>query len=97
MRIFTDDEGRYVNAISKALDQDVEGTLYYMQAGADSTVLQFKSDKQPGITNEMLVAVLIHRMGVLNGKNPSPENDQALEDLAAVKAALDSRESNKMT
>lgn len=96
MRIHTDIDGRYVNAISMALAENVEGSLYYLQAANDSTVLQFQKGPVAvnvnGITNEMLVAVLLHRIAALDAKFPCTENTLALTALGAVQSALTDRQ-----
>lgn len=96
-RIHTDHNGVYVNAISTlASGEGVNGHLYYIQAGTKSTELSFQrggvaNNGINGITNEALLAILIHRMGVLNSLFHSRENDRVIENLQDALAFLEVR------
>ena len=98
MRIFTNETGdMYVNAISQLHDgTDVEGHLYYTQAGVKSGAIQFQRGPIQeagvnGITNEALLTVLIHRTKFLDSKFPCPENKAAIQSMDSALAALDLR------
>ena len=87
MRIHTDDNGVAVNAISKTADgTDVEGHLYQVLAGPKTVHLEFqmgavKENGVNGLTNEALLAALIHRTNVLNKRFPCRENALALTKI----------------
>lgn len=100
MRIHTDSNGVYVNAISQLSGgQDVEGHVYTVQHGmSSSTVLGFQRggvalNGVNGLTNESLLAVLAHRLSYLNGKFACVENDQALEHIRSALTVLEARTS----
>lgn len=95
-RIYTDANGVYVNAISSVGDKKVEGHLYYLQAFTDSTVLQFQQggvaqNGVNGVTNEVLLAVLQHRLRHLDGLFPCEENKTALYGVTTALSALEAR------
>jgi len=84
-RIYTHDYGLTCNAISKTADgTDVEGHLYqFPEANAS---LSFQNGTIPdvginGVTNETLLATLIHRTRVLNAKFPSRQNPIAITKM----------------
>lgn len=87
MRIHTDDNGVYANAISSLADgTDVEGHQYQVTAGATTHSLAFqhgavKEAGVNGITSEALLAVLIHRTNVLNKRFSCRENALAITKL----------------
>lgn len=62
-----------------------------------STTINFQNGpvgedkKHNGLTNEVLIQILEHRITVLNNKFKCPENDMALAALAQARAALDAR------
>ena len=84
-RIYTHDYGLTCNAISKTADgADVEGHLYqFPEAGAS---LSFQNGTIPdvginGVTNETVLAALIHRTKGLNAKFPSRQNSIAITKM----------------
>lgn len=89
MRIYTNDDGSlYVNAISSDIGgANVDGHLYVAVAGTAPPVeLRFqrgavKEHGVNGLQNEQLLAVLIHRLGVLNKAFPCRENALAITKL----------------
>lgn len=97
MRIHTDNNGVATNAISSLADGTcVEGHHYQILAGAKNVGLEFQmggvaDNGVNGITNEALLAVLIHRMKFLNAKFPCPENDRAIAHLEGALANLEIR------
>ena len=98
MRIYTtENEQLYVNAISKlANGSDVEGHLYFTQAGIHNGSVQFQRGPVPtngvnGITNECLLHILIHRTTYLNNKFPCAENAQAIAAMGLALKAFESR------
>lgn len=82
MRIHTNLNGLYINAISRTSDgKDVNGHLYQVILNdlSDHQMLEFQNGTYAevganGLTNEALLHVLIHRMNVLNAKFPCREN-----------------------
>lgn len=98
MRIYThDNQLHYVNAISSLNGgEDVNGSLYYIQSGLKFNTLEFqRGNPQLGINgmfNEQLLAVLIHRIGVLDSKMPCAENTAVLEHLNEALSLLECRD-----
>ena len=85
MRIYTHDFGLTCNAISTLADgTDVEGHHYSLpEAGQE---LRFQHGTIPevginGVTNETLLAALIHRTKHLNTKFPSRQNALAITKM----------------
>ena len=84
-RIYTHDYGLTCNAISKTADgADVEGHHY--QFPELGKTLEFQHGTVPeaginGVTNETLLAVLIHRTRVMNAKFPSRQNSIAITKM----------------
>lgn len=101
-RIHTDHNGVYVNAISGMADgTNVEGHVYDIHAGRSTTRLSFQLGpiKEAGVngpTNEALLAVLTHRMKVLNSKFPCAENQRAINHLELATQALESRTKDRI-
>lgn len=102
MRIHTDRNGVFVNAISSLEDgTDVEGHLYQVSAGSNSLHVMFqhgpvKDNGVNGPTSEALLAILIHRTEILDGKFPCNENKEALEHLRQALACFDARTANRI-
>lgn len=97
-RIFTDKNGVAVNAISQLADgTEVKGHFYQLIAGAGRhTDLEFQNGTIPdvgvnGVTNEALLAVLIHRLNHLNGKFPCRQNSLAITKLEEAAMWLEQR------
>ena len=84
-RIYTHDYGLTCNAISKTADgTDVEGHHY--QFPELGKTLEFQHGTVPedginGVTNETLLAVLIHRTRVMNAKFQSRQNSIAITKM----------------
>ena len=101
MRIHTDDNGVAVNAISKTADgADVEGHLYQVLAGPKTTYLEFQNGavKEAGVnglTNEALLAALIHRTNVLNNRFPCRENALAITNMEQALMWLEKRTNDR--
>lgn len=86
MRIHADHNGVFVNAISSQNETDVDGHIYQVLHGSSQTDLNFqrgpvKSNGVNGVTSEALLAVLIHRTGVLNKAFPCRENSIAITKM----------------
>ncbi|HET8686023.1 MAG TPA: hypothetical protein VFM18_05085 [Methanosarcina sp.] len=102
MRIHTDHNGVYVNAIHQLGDgTDVKGHNYQVVAGPTVTYINFQNggvaDKGVnGLTNEALIAILIDRMYHLNSKFPCRENDRAIQHLEEALVNLEVRSARRI-
>ncbi len=87
MRIHTDNNGVAVNAISTLSDgTDVEGHHYQVLMGVQGVTIQFQNGPVSesgvnGLTNEALLALLIHRTKFINKKFPCRENSIAITNM----------------
>lgn len=87
MRIHTDHNGVYVNAISTLSDNtDVAGHVYTAIAGTNVTDIKFQrggvaDNGVNGLTNEALLAVLIHRTRFLDARFGCDENKRAIQHM----------------
>lgn len=102
MRVYTDHNGVAVNAISKTSSgEDVEGHLYYVLHGATTSELRFQNGPVRdhgvnGLTNEALLAALIHRTKYLNAKFPCRENSIAITKMEEVLMWLERRTADRI-
>ena len=103
MRIYTSPDGAsYTNAISKDADgKDVDGHSYQLVGGPYSASLSFqlgpvKEVGVNGIQNEQLIAVLVHRLGVLNKAFPCRENSIAITHLETALLWLEKRTADRV-
>lgn len=102
MRIHTDHNGVYVNAISTLADgTDVEGHVYYIQAGVKSSAIEFQrggvaDNGVNGVTNEALLAVLIHRTKFLDSKFGCDENKRAIQHMEEALVNLEVRSARRI-
>ena len=102
MRIHTDHNGVAVNAFSSLADgTNVEGHEYQVIAGAKSTYISFQrggvaDNGVNGLTNEALLAVLAHRIGVLNKKFPCRENSLAITKIEEASLWLGKRTADRI-
>lgn len=102
MRIHTDNNGVAVNAISRlANGTDVEGHEYQIMAGKPVAHISFqrgpvKEVGVNGITSEALLAILIHRANVLNGKFPCRENALAITNMEQALMWFEKRTRDRM-
>lgn len=102
MRIHTDHNGVAVNAISELADgTDVEGHQYDIIAGTNSITLQFQhgavaENGVNGITNEALLAILIHRTKYLETRFECGENKRAIAHMEDALANLEARTARRM-
>lgn len=103
MRIHTDHNGVAVNAISSLADgTNVEGHVYQVLAGTSTTHIVFqqgpvKEAGVNGLTNEALLAILIHRTKHLDGKFPCTENARAIQHMEEALVNLEARTARRMT
>lgn len=101
-RIHTDHNGVAVNAITSTPDGvDVTGHVYQVLSGPKTTSLEFqngpiKEAGVNGITNEALLAVLIHRTNVLNTRFPCRENAIALTKMQEALMWFEKRTADRM-
>lgn len=102
MRIHTDHNGVYVNAISKLADNtDVEGHVYYVQAHLHATEISFQrggvaDNGVNGLTNEALLAILIHRTKFLDSKFGCDENKRAIQHMEEALVNLEVRSARRI-
>ena len=102
MRIHTDHNGVYVNAISRLADgTDVEGHLYNVQAGTQFTKVEFQrggvvDNGVNGLTNEALLAILIHRTKFLDSKFGCDENRRAIQHMEEALVNLEVRSARRI-
>lgn len=103
MRIFTDHNGVYVNAISQTMDaKDVERHLYYIQTGSKSSEIEFQlgpvgENGVNGITSESLLAILIHRTKYLDSKFGCDENKRAIQHMEEALVNFEVRTARRIT
>lgn len=101
-RIYTDHNGVYVNAISTLSDgTDVEGHYYQVASGLRNTDLHFQhgavaSNGVNGLTNEALLAILLHRTKFLDAKFPCDENKRAIQHMEEALVNLEVRTARRM-
>lgn len=103
MRIYTDNDGKvYVNAITQTSDgKDVEGQLYFTQAGINASKIEFQAGSISengvnGLTSEALLAILIHRTKVLDSRVECDENKRAIEYMELAMFNFDTRTAKRM-
>lgn len=100
-RIYTNDDGSlYVNAISEMNGANVDGHVYTLVSGRNSEQLRFqlgpvKEVGVNGLQNEQLIAVLVHRLGVLNKAFPCRENSLAITKLEEAQLWLEKRTADR--
>jgi hypothetical protein len=102
MRIYTNDDGSlYVNAITTTSDGvNVDGHAYVLVAGARNQEIGFQLGPVAeagvnGFQNEQLIAVLVHRLGVLNKAFPCRENSLAITKLEEALLWLEKRTADR--
>ena len=102
MRIHSDHNGVTVSAIYSLPDgTDVQGHAYEVLSGPKATYLGFqlgpvKENGVNGITNEALLAILIHRTEFLNSKFHCEENDEAIRHLKQALVNLEVRTARRI-
>lgn len=103
MRIHTDHNGVAVNAISSLADgTNVEGHVYQVLAGRHTFGIDFqrgpvKEAGVNGLTNEALLAILIHRTKFLDAQFPCDENARAIQHMEEALVNLEVRTARRMT
>lgn len=102
MRIHTDHNGVAVNAISTTNDgTDVEGHRYDVLSGSMYHIIQFQQGAVQengvnGLTNEALLAILIHRTKHLDSKFGCAENKRAIEHMEEALVNFEVRTARRM-
>ena len=102
MRIHTDHNGVYVNAISTLSDgTDVAGHRYDVIAGNHLTFVEFQrggvaDNGVNGMTNEALLAILIHRTKFLDAKFGCDENKRAIQHMEEALVNLEVRSARRI-
>jgi hypothetical protein len=85
----------------RVLAQTPLGHVYTIAAGFTLMNLMFQNGPIKevgvnGITNEALIAILIHRIGILNTQFPCEENVMALASLTRAQQVLLERTQSRM-
>ena len=105
MRIYTDHSGLMVNAFSgpdeRAAGRDMTGHVYKVMHGQSGTSISFQQGPIPahglnGVTNEALLAILIHRTEHLDSQFPCDENKRAIADMKNALVNLEVRTARRM-
>lgn len=102
MRIHTDHNGVAVNAIISLEDgTKVEGHEYQVLSGVSTTRILFqrgavKENGVNGLTNEALLAILIHRTKFLDDIFPCQENKRAIQHMEDALTNLEVRTARRM-
>lgn len=96
MRIYTHDKGvHYVNALHHP-DNPLYGREYQVSTGFGVHYLNFQGGPigqgNDQLLNEQLLAVLQHRLMVLQSRNPCDETLHALHHITEAQALLECRE-----
>jgi hypothetical protein len=81
---------------------NVEGHYYSVLTGKGYQVVKFQVGPVPsngvnGITNEALLAILIHRTKFLDTKFPCDENKHAIQHMEAALDCLEMRTTQRIT
>ena len=102
MRIYEDHNGVRVNAISSRNGCDVEGHCYQVLAGSQQSEINFqlgpvKEAGVNGVTNEALLAIVIHRTKYLNTKFPCRENSLAITKIEEALHWLEARTKDRLS
>lgn len=101
MRIYTSHGGAaYVNAISSKNGANVDGHVYQIVAGPVQQELSFQLGPvgEAGINgtqNEHIIALLVHRLSVLNKAFPCRENSIAITHLETALLWLEKRTADR--
>ena len=102
MRIHTDHNGVYVNAISRLSDgTNVEGHKYTIVSGATQLNVSFQRggvavNGVNGITNEALLAILINRTKYLDSCFACDENKRAIQHMEEALVNLEVRSARRI-
>jgi hypothetical protein len=102
MRIHTDHNGVATNAISTLSDgTNVEGHHYQVLAGPEMLTVKFQlggvaDNGVNGVTNEALLAILIHRTKFLDGKFACDENKRAIQHMEEALCNLEVRSARRI-
>lgn len=93
--IYRDSKGLTVETPPNST-QEGYGNLYALRDSSTIQYIQFQNGPVPNngansATNEALLAILIHRLGILNEKFPCEENEQALQYMAEALMVLTRR------
>lgn len=102
MRIHTDHNGVAVNAISTLSDgTKVEGHYYQVLAREKTLTVDFQrggvaDNGVNGVTNEALLAILIHRTKFLDSKFGCDENKRAIQHMEEALCNLEVRSARRI-
>ena len=102
MRIYTDQNDVRVNAITAHADgTNVEGREYQILAGTESVTVNFQNGAVQengvnGVTNEALLAILIHRTKLLDSEFGCNENKRAIQHMEEALVNFEVRPARRM-
>lgn len=101
MRIHEDSNGVRVNAISSKGGANVEGHVYQILAGTENADINFQlgpvqESGVNGVTNESLLAILIHRTTHIDRQFPCLENRSAISHMQDALNALEARTARRV-
>lgn len=103
MRIYTDLDGRFVNALSRlSSGENVDGRAYQVVVGGSHAhELRFQLGDPAkvgvnGMTTEMLLAIAEHRLRVLNEEHPHRRNTAAIACVTSARGQLEARRMERM-
>ncbi len=94
MFLYVDKDGLSVHAVESLVDgSDVYGSNYLLTVDGKEVEVNFRRGIDVlGLTNEALLTILIHRLTVLDNKQPCSENELAIKAAQTAFAHLQARE-----
>lgn len=97
MRIYSDQQGIVVNAEE---GPEIEGHVYTVASGERQQRLEFHRGPLTeaglnGLTNEALLAVLIHRTRLLDMRSPCKENVMAIAGMTSALCEFETRSARR--
>lgn len=99
MQIYQDGNGLTAHAFDH-VKEDL-GHFYNVALGKQTAYIAFQNGPVPihgvnGVTNESLLAILIHRTKILNDMFPCEENRIAIEHMKKALESFESRTKNRI-
>ena len=100
MRIYTNEDGSLFANVLNESPGEQDGHHYHLHSGELTTELHFQQGPVKevgvnGIQNEQLIAVLVHRLGVLNRAFPCRVNSLAITKLEEALLWLEKRTADR--
>jgi hypothetical protein len=99
MQVYKDHNGLIVNNFEQ-VPQD-KGHLYHVFLAESTACVSFQRGPVPnhgvnGLTNECLLAILIHRTRFINDQFPCEENRMAIEHMEKALQSFNDRTNNRI-